>query len=431
MNSFRFLCLIFILPILTFCKKEDGDEVKFDGITPIVMVHGYLGSGDSYEWMAQRFTSNGFPEDKIFVFDWNTFSNDARNIQPLVKFIKQVLRETGAQKVNLIGHSMGGGLSYNYCKDAENAKNVLNLAMVVPFLSERENVPSQNVPTLNIWTNTDYVVLDGDSINGAINLELQNIDHNEAIACPETFSAIFKLFTGNLPQTTDIVKEENPQISGKVVSFIENIVGNGTLVEVYEVNPMNGGRFSATPDFTFNADKNGRWGPMIAKSGAFYEFKISPNKPGERPFHFYREPFLRSDKLVYLRSFPPASSFLNGALNSVPSNDHQAVSVFFSASKAVWAGRDELKVNATELSTTQFCAPELNSLAFFLYDANRNMQSDGTSISLFEALLSLKGVDFYFPAGSNQMVSYNFNGRILNVPNWPSKTEGVSVAVFE
>ena len=77
--------------------------------------------------MAKRFTSNGFPQEKIFVFDWNTFSNDARNIQPLVKFIKTVLKETGAKQVNLIGHSMGGGLSYNYCKDAENAKNILKV----------------------------------------------------------------------------------------------------------------------------------------------------------------------------------------------------------------------------------------------------------------------------------------------------------------
>ena len=92
MKYFRFPTFIFLLLLLTFCKKEDSDLVKFDGITPIVMVHGYWGSGDSYEWMAKRFTSNGFLEDKIFVFDWNTFSNDARNIQPLVKFIKTVLK---------------------------------------------------------------------------------------------------------------------------------------------------------------------------------------------------------------------------------------------------------------------------------------------------------------------------------------------------
>ena len=432
MKYFRFPTFIFLLLLLTFCKKDNSDTVIFDGVTPIVMVHGYLGSGDSYEWMAKRFTSNGFPQEKIFVFDWNTFSNDARNIQPLVKFIKTVLKETGAKQVNLIGHSMGGGLSYNYCKDPENAKNILNLAMVAPFLSERETVPSPLVTTLNIWTKTDYVVFDSDSIDGAINLELDDIDHNEIIACPATFTAIYKLFTGNLPATTNIIEEDNPIISGKVVSFIENFVGKGTKVDVYEINSGNGFRISETPNFSFVADENGRWGPMNAKKGTYYEFNISSNKPGDRSFHFYREPFLRSDKLVYLRSFPPKSSLLNSALSSVPANDEQAVSVFFSASKAVWTSRDVLKVNETELSTPQFCAPELNSLAFFLYDANRNMQTDLTSIPLFEVLLSLKGVDFFFPTVQpRQSVRFDFNGRILNTPNWPSKEDGISVAVFD
>ena len=424
MKYFRFPTFIFLLLLLTFCKKDNSDTVIFDGVTPIVMVHGYLGSGDSYEWMAKRFTSNGFPQEKIFVFDWNTFSNDARNIQPLVKFIKTVLKETGAKQVNLIGHSMGGGLSYNYCKDPENAKNILNLAMVAPFLSERETVPSPLVTTLNIWTKTDYVVFDCDSIDGAINLELDDIDHNEIIACPATFTAIYKLFTGNLPATTNIIEEDNP--------IIENFVGKGTKVDVYEINSGNGFRISETPNFSFVADENGRWGPMNAKKGTYYEFNISSNKPGDRSFHFYREPFLVSDKLVYLRSFPPSSSLLNGALSSVPANDEQAVSVFFSASKAVWTGRDVLNVNETELSTAQFCAPELNSLAFFLYDANRNMQTDLTSIPLFEVLLSLKGVDFFFPTVQpRQSVRFDFNGRILNTPNWPSKEDGISVAVFD
>jgi hypothetical protein len=123
---------------------------------------------------------------------------------------------------------------------------------------------------------------------------------------------------------------------------------------------------------------------------------------------------------------------LNSALSSVPANDEQAVSVFFSASKAVWSGRDVLKVNETELSTPQFSAPELNSLAFFLYDANRNGRSDLTSISLFEVLLSLKGVDLFFPTILPlQTVDYEFNGRVLHTPNWPSKEEGISVAVFD
>ncbi|MBK7638607.1 MAG: hypothetical protein IPJ22_00710 [Bacteroidetes bacterium] len=60
------------------------------------------------------------------------------------------------------------------------------------------------------------------------------------------------------------------------------------------------------------------------------------------------------------------------------------------------------------------------------------MQTDLTSIPLFEVLLSLKGVDFFFPTAlPRQSVRFDFNGRILNTPNWPSKEDGISVAVFD
>ena len=426
----RSLLFVLLLFVILSCKKESN--TNSDNYLPIVVVHGYIGSGDSYEWMSKRFTSNGYPKEKIFAFDWNTLTNGAESdTRGLEKFIQYVLLKTGASKVNLVGHSLGGALSFNYCKKPANAANVAHLALIAPYLVSHTSLPDSTVPTLNIWPNTDYVVSNGDSLPGAVNLLLINKDHNEAVACNETFSAIYKLFTGNDPATLDVSNEAAPVLSGRAVSFVENIPSAGAKVEVYRVDPTSGFRISAAPDLTFTADVNGYWGPMTADPYAYYEFKVFTGKPGDRPLHFYREPFTHSDQLVYLRTYPPNTSILSFALGVIPKNNNQAVSIFFSGSKALWQDRDDLKINGISMTNVTFMKRELNTLAIFLYDSNNNKISDVTSVPLFDVVQSLKGADFYFPTLLPESITFEFNGRILRTRNWPSSTEGVSVALYE
>ena len=100
---FSFLLLFTIIS----CKKE---EVVTDNYVPIVFVHGLYGCGDSYTQLIQYFRANGYPESKLFTYDWNTldFQNAPKNTKPLDDFIKEVKLKTGYEKVNIVGHSLGG-----------------------------------------------------------------------------------------------------------------------------------------------------------------------------------------------------------------------------------------------------------------------------------------------------------------------------------
>src|SRR3954464_5520516 len=103
----KLLLLFLIFSIIISCKRET--IATTDNYLPIIFVHGYTGSGDSYELMAQRFTTNGYPKEKLFAFDWNTLpANAPDNTSYLETFISDVLYKTGASKVNLVGHSLGG-----------------------------------------------------------------------------------------------------------------------------------------------------------------------------------------------------------------------------------------------------------------------------------------------------------------------------------
>ena len=71
------------------------------------------------------------------------------------------------------------------------------------------------------------------------------------------------------------------------------------------------------------------------------------------------------------------------------------------------------------------------TIAMFLYDNNKNGASDLNSFGAFANSAFLKFVDFYVPATTPQTNTFYLNGRVLKSRNWPSKTNGVSVIVFD
>jgi hypothetical protein len=146
--------------------------------------------------------------------------------------------------------------------------------------------------------------------------------------------------------------------------------------------------------------------------------------------HYYREAFITSDKLVYLRAFPPASSLAGTLLASLPEEDNQAVVVSFTASQAVIYNRDQMMVDDVNLSTQQFASEDNSTIAYFLYD-NGNAQTDESEVGLFGFTPFLTGVDVFFPTAQPESINLTFNGRELNVPTWPSESEGVTIAVFD
>ena len=93
-----------------------------------MFLHGFLGSGDTWTNHAMRLSSNGYCDEHIVAFDWNTLdqaeSAGADRVVELDARINQVLSLTGASQVDLVGHSAGGGLSYSYLEDADRAAKV-------------------------------------------------------------------------------------------------------------------------------------------------------------------------------------------------------------------------------------------------------------------------------------------------------------------
>jgi len=95
--------------------------------TPIIFIHGYLGSGVQYRSEALRFTSNGYPATRIRAFDYGTMTVDPA---ALGAFIDGVRREFGVSKVHLVAHSLGTGSVATFLGDRDNAARVDKVVLV-------------------------------------------------------------------------------------------------------------------------------------------------------------------------------------------------------------------------------------------------------------------------------------------------------------
>ncbi len=431
-NNYTFLLFLIAAMTASSCKKEKQTDVLGcdKSLPPIVMAHGLLASGDTYANQVMRFTENGYCAERLFVFDWNTLGGGGGSDTTLLRrFIDSVLTVTKAEKVVLAGHSAGGGLGYRFCSDPNRAAKVLKY-IHIGSAPQPDQAGNGSIPTLNIWSKGDKVVAGAD-IPNAVNAELTDKDHYEVATCAEAFTAMYQFITDKLPRTTEILPSASRKVSGKVLQLGLNTAMIGASVKVFEVDVATGERKSTSPDFTFTAGEEGFWGPMDAKAGAYYEFEVNTNDANDRIVHYYREPFIRNNPLVYLRTLPPPTSSAGVLLAGVPKDDNQTVPIIFLASKAAIAGRDVLTVNGTEISTPNFAAADKTTIAFFLYDGNNNQQTDLTPMGLFASFPFLEAIDMFFSSAASSNIHMVYNGRSLRMKNWKSATEGVGVAVFD
>ncbi len=397
-------------------------------LRPIVMMHGMLASGDTYALQAMRFTTNDYCANLLYPYDWNSISIGGENVPPLDAFIDQVLAETGSEQVDLVGHSAGGGLGYEYLSDDLRAAKVAHYVHIGSNPADAPAGTSGQIPTLNIWSTDDTTVPGGD-IPGATNVTIPGADHYQVATSELTFKEMFTFFNDQAPTSTAISLHPRLVISGKALTLGENAPLNGASIEIYELNSYTGFRVNSTPIASLLSDENGRWGPIQVKLDTRYEFLVQSTTPGDRPVHYYREPFYHSNHLVYLRTLPPPGSIASFFLGNLPNNADQTVMTIFASSQAVVTGRDELHVADNEISTPEYASADQTTIAFFLYD-DGDQNTSLEPVGSFGNFPFLNGIDMFFPTTPTSTINLTMNGRNLNVPNWPS-SEGVVVAVFD
>jgi hypothetical protein len=424
--SLSFLVLFLYLSNLSCNEESDSFVLKQENL-PIIMVHGALASGDTYSNFAKYFLANDYPKNLLFTFDWNSIGV-GNNVNELDQFINKVLGNTGKQQVYLMGHSAGGGLCYSYCNDAVRASKI---AKYVHLASNKQNNKAGNlsqIPTLNLFSKFDKIVAGTDIFN-AINKSFDDLDHYEVATSLKSFKEVYKFLLNETPVVENFKKNENPTINGRVVTLGENQAKQNLTLKIHKLDENTAERL---PNSTMIAplDSLGYFKNVMLDKKNVYEFEVTSTDQNFRTVHYFKEKMEEDNPFVYIRIFPPSTSFAGLLLANLPNNDDQSVIAVFSASRAMISQRDELIIQNNNLCNDQLCKPENSTIALFLYD-NANCKTEYIPHNAFNIVPFLKGADVYFPLTPPQPIILTLNSKKLVVKNFKSKSDGVTIAVFD
>ncbi|MGC0327314.1 triacylglycerol lipase [Streptomyces sp. SAI-170] len=98
--------------------------------TPVVFVHGYTGNASNWVTAMSVFRLNGWSSSDLFAYEYNSYGNNVTNAQGLAAFVNGVKARTGASKVAIVNHSMGGLVSQYYLKVLGGNTSVSHLASI-------------------------------------------------------------------------------------------------------------------------------------------------------------------------------------------------------------------------------------------------------------------------------------------------------------
>jgi triacylglycerol lipase len=84
---------------------------------PILFVHGWNSNSSTWTTMVNRFAADGWTTAELNNWSYNTSQSNATTASQIQTKVDQILAATGAAKVDLISHSMGGLSTRYYVKN--------------------------------------------------------------------------------------------------------------------------------------------------------------------------------------------------------------------------------------------------------------------------------------------------------------------------
>jgi hypothetical protein len=439
-----FAVLVLVVTLLPACTPGAVKVPTPANIKPIIFVHGFAGSAAQFESQAMRFETNGYPASYIYAYEYDSSPGLSPQFPPpevlagIDQLIATVLKDTGADKVDIIGHSLGTRVSQAYL--ISSPERAAKVAQYVNIDGQAGADLPGGVPTLALWAGRRPPAFpSAGEIVGATNVTLPNVTHVECATCPEAFVEMYKFLAGQAPVTDKIAAEPSGkiQLAGRAVIFPQNIGVQepGAALQIWEVDGKTGARTAGQPQATYPIGGTGAWGPFDARSGVNYEFCLL-----QETFmtHYYFQPFMRSDYLIRLNTEIPGK----GLSSHADTSDRQS-DMLIMRNKEFWgdqgADSDVLTVNGSNIVTPAICPLDKLVIAIFVNDNGADGKSDLTApIPYFFSAIPyfISGADLFIPAanppdGTITLVLTPRGGggatQEINVPNWVSTKDRISV----
>ncbi|GAA4935294.1 alpha/beta hydrolase [Actinoplanes utahensis] len=372
---------------------------------------------------AKRLAGNGYPIGIIEAHEY-----DSPNILTILQQvyagldarIERLLAASGADRVDLLAHSLGTYVTQGYLNSSP--ERAARVAHYVNLDGRPAAALPGGVETLAIWGEGDPAR----TVVGATNVYFPDQSHTQTVSSAESFREIHRFLRGR-DASARVTPTGVAHVSGRAVLFPSNAGVTDAVLEVHRVQASTGGRDRRV--WRGPLGDGGTFGPIPLSPHDRYEFALI--RAEQATHHFYFEPFRRSDSFVRLLTSRPGEGL--GALVDT-SDRHTALT--FQRQKEWWGGEgDNLWINGQDVLNPATAPHNRRIIGVFAFDDGVDGVSDlSAPLPEFIAQTFISGVDLFIPswhsgARTVSVVARERGGGItkLPVPAWPSSEHRVSL----
>lgn len=138
-------------------RRQDAFDKGTPDAPPVLLIHGFLGTRGSMYLLERRLVEDGF-----VVVSFNIGTLNVRDIRRsafmIHRKIERILAQTPSQKIDILGHSMGGLIGLYYVKKLGGHARVRKLVMMgTPVRGTW--VALAGVATLGLWSTSSWQLL--------------------------------------------------------------------------------------------------------------------------------------------------------------------------------------------------------------------------------------------------------------------------------
>ncbi|MEO6196589.1 MAG: triacylglycerol lipase [Dehalococcoidia bacterium] len=95
----------------------DKEGASASHVDPILFVHGYTSNAATWNTVISRFVADGWESNRLYAYTFSSTQSNATIAQAVAQRVSEIRAATGAAKVDIISHSMGGLSSRYYLKN--------------------------------------------------------------------------------------------------------------------------------------------------------------------------------------------------------------------------------------------------------------------------------------------------------------------------